>query len=140
VTLNDRHQAEVERIVEIVKTDLILRGEIIHAKTVRAIVRDVLDNYKPVGLWSEVPSDSGLYAGAFTRPGVWRRWDIRIGSRLFGYKMFQHENYMRDQGYLVHVKRQIRRRMGESISAWIMGEADPNAVNDLGEGTTQDDA
>lgn len=133
--LNDKHKAEVYRLGQIIETNARLGGIELRPDDARALVRDVLDNYKPVGLWSEIP-ELAMGFGPFARTGKWSIWDIRIGARIFSYKMFQHEIYRDDPVYDAHVKRKVRTKMGESISAWIMGEPEPNVPDQRGEGTT----
>jgi hypothetical protein len=132
--LTDKHNEQVLEIAGIVRTNLVLAGIDIDKVSAAGIVRTVLDNYKPVGVWSDVPEET---LPRFSRPGRWRRWDIRIGNHLFNYRMFQHELYRDDPGYERHVMRTIKRRMGESIAAWIMNEPEPNPVADDGGATSQ---
>lgn len=132
--LKKLHDAEVLRLTRTVQLNARLAGVELDPVTATGLVRDVLDNYKPVGVWSEVPEVDQPNVGWF-RPGIWERWDILIGGQHFRYKACTHFEFRNDKEYRSHIKRQIRIKMGESISAWIMEEAEPNPVNDRGEGT-----
>lgn len=136
--LKRAHNQEVLRLARIIRLNARLAGIELDQVSSAGLVRNVLDNYKPVGVWrtqEEQPTGDRL---GWARPGVWKILDIWIGSRMFSYKFFANAEYKGDEGFQAHAKRKVMIEIGRSISAWILGQPEPNTPNERGDGTTSE--